>query len=263
MEYIINIISYNFKKFQEDYKLDNKRLAEKLSCSVKEVKKLKKENYKHTDEDIEKLSKLMLITKEELTTEMNEKINLKEKKIYGTDYLNVNYKVISYKTHRINTISACFDILFIFILAIFLITKQILLTHDYTQFISILKTTFIIELFVFPFMFIALPLLKIYFNRTYVAVLTSNIKEYYQEEACGIIFSCLRRNINKSVIPYVFTIFSELVIALYCLLNILYTKQINICYLIMVILFIISFVISIISFKYHFEKKGTVVKKEM
>ena len=111
-------------------------------------------------------------------------------------------------------------------------------------------------------MFIALPLLKIYFNRTYVAVLTSNIKEYYQEEACGIIFSCLRKNINKSVIPYVFTIFSELVIALYCLLSLVYMKKIEICYLIMIILFVISLTVSIISFKYHFEKNGTVVRKE-
>ena len=258
----MNIISYNLKKFQDDYKLDNKRLAEKLSCSVKEVKNLKKENYQHTEEDIEKLCKLMLITKEELTTEMNERINLKEKKIYGTDYLNVNYKVLNYRTHKINTISAVIDILFIIVLAIFLITKQILLTNNYTQFISILKTTFVIELFVFPFMFIALPLLKIYFNRTYVAVLTSNIKEYYQEEACGIIFSCLRRHINKSIVPYVFTLFSELVIALYCLLTMLYIKQIIFAYFVMVILFVVSFIVSIKSFKYHFEKNGTIVKKE-
>ena len=258
----MNIVSYNLRKFQEDYKLDNKRLAQKIGCTIKEVKQYKKENYKHTEEEIEKIAKLMLISKEELTTEMNEKINLKEKKIYGTDYLNVNYKVISYKSHNINTVSAIIDILFIFVLAIFLLTKQILLTNNFTEFLNILKTTFIIELFVFPFMFIALPLLKVYFNRTYVAVLTSNIKEYYQEEACGIIFSCLRKNINKSVIPYVFTIFSELVIALYCLLSLVYMGKIEICYLIMIILFVISLAVSIISFKYHFEKNGTVVRKE-
>lgn len=259
----MNIVSYNLKKFQDDYKLNNKQLASKLSCSVKDVKRLKNEKYNHTTEEIEKIAKLMLITTEELTTEMNEKINLKEKKIYGTDYLNVNYKVLNYKTHNINNISAYIDIFFILILAIFLLSKQITLTHNYTKFINILKTTFVIELCVFPFMFIALPLLKIYFNRTYEAVLTSNIKEYYQEEACGIIFSCLRRSINKSVIPYFFTLFSELVIAIYCLLYMLYIKKIEICYLIMVVLFVISFVVSIISFKFHFGKNGHIVRKEM
>lgn len=257
----MNVVSYNLCKFQADYKWDNKQLANKLGCSPKQARLMKKENYNHSQEEIETIAKLMLITKEELTTEMNEKINLKEKKIYGTDYLNVSYKVLSYKIHKINNLSALIDILFFLVLGILIITKQISLTLQYTKFMGILKTAFVIELFVFPFMFFALPLLKIYFNRTYEAVLTSNIKEYYQEEACGIIFSCLRRSINKSIIPYVFTIFSELVIALYCLLNILYTKKIQIAYFIIVILFLISFVISIISFKYHFGKNGHNVKK--
>ena len=123
--------------------------------------------------------------------------------------------------------------------------------------INILKTIFIIELFVFPFMFIALPLLKIYFNRTYEATLISKVKEYYKEEACGIIQSCLRRSINKSIIPYVFTLFSELVIAMYCLFNLIYIKTIELGYLVMIILFVISLIISIYSFKYHTKKYGT------
>lgn len=257
----MNIVSYNLNKFQSDYKLNNKSLANKLSCTVKQLRQMKKESYMHTDEEIKKIATIMLISETELTTEMNEKINLKEKKIYGTDYLNVNYRVNSYKIHKVNTISCILDILFFAILALLLITKKISLSLDYTKFTSILKTIFTIELFVFPFMFIALPLLKIYFNRTYDAVLTSNIKEYYQEEACGIIFSCLRRSINKSVIPYVFTIFSELVIALYCLFNLIYIKKIDICYLLMVILFVISLGVSIYSFKYHFEKNGNIVRK--
>lgn len=257
----MNIVSYNLNKFQSDYKLNNKVLANKLSCTVKQLKQMKKESYAHTDEEIKKIASIMLISETELTTEMNEKINLKEKKIYGTDYLNVNYKINSYKIHQINTISCIIDIFFFVALAVFLLTKQISLSLDYTKFTSILKTIFIIELLVFPFMFIALPLLKIYFNRTYDAVLTSNIKEYYQEEACGIIFSCLRRSINKSVIPYVFTLFSELVVALYCLFNLIYIKAIDICYLLMVILFVVSLIISIYSFKYHFEKNGNIVRK--
>ena len=257
----MNIVSYNLNKFQSDYKLNNKSLANKLSCTVKQLRQMKKESYMHTDEEIKKIATIMLISETELTTEMNEKINLKEKKIYGTDYLNVNYRVNSYKIHKVNTISCILDILFFAILALLLITKKISLSLDYTKFTSILKTIFTIELFVFPFMFIALPLLKIYFNRTYDAVLSSNIKEYYQEEAGGIIFSCLRRSINKSVIPYVFTIFSELVIALYCLFNLIYIKKIDICYLLMVILFVISLGVSIYSFKYHFEKNGNIVRK--
>ena len=257
----MNIVSYNLNKFQSDYKLNNKSLANKLSCTVKQLRQMKKESYMHTDEEIKKIATIMLISETELTTEMNEKINLKQKKIYGTDYLNVNYRVNSYKIHKVNTISCILDILFFAILALLLITKKISLSLDYTKFTSILKTIFTIELFVFPFMFIALPLLKIYFNRTYDAVLTSNIKEYYQEEACGIIFSCLRRSINKSVIPYVFTLFSELVIALYCLFNLIYIKKIDICYLLMVILFVISLGVSIYSFKYHFEKNGNIVRK--
>lgn len=257
----MNIVSYNLCKFQSDYNLNNKQLASKLNCEIKEVRNMKKENYIHTKEEKEKIAKIMLITVEELETEINEKINLKEKKIYGTDYLNVNYKVLNYNSHNINTISAIIDILFFVILAVLLITKQISLSLEYNKFMGILKIAFMIELFVFPFMFIALPLLKIYFNRTYEAVLTSNIKEYYQEEACGIIFSFLRRSINKSIVPYVFTIFSELVIALYCLLNLIYIKKIEISYLIMILLFIVSLVISISSFKYHFGKNGHIVRK--
>lgn len=257
----MNIVSYNLIKFQSDYKLDNKQLANKLGYSIKKVRMMKKESYIHSDEEISKIAELMLISKEELTTQMNEKINLKEKKIYGTDYLNVNYKVLKYKSHNINTISAIIDILFFVLLAVLLITKQISLSLEYSKFMGILKTAFVIELFVFPFMFVALPLLKIYFNRTYEAVLTSNIKEYYQEEACGIIFSCLRRSINKSVIPFVFTIFSELVIALYCLLHLLYIKTIDFAYLIMVMIFVVSLIISVLSFKYHFGKNSHIVKK--
>ena len=122
---------------------------------------MKKESHIHTEEEKEKIAKLMLITVEELETEINEKINLKEKKIYGTDYLNVNYKVLNYETHNINTISAIIDVLFFVVLAILLITKQVSLSLEYSKFMGILKIAFVIELFVFPFMFIALPLLKI------------------------------------------------------------------------------------------------------
>ena len=59
-----------------------------------------------------------------------------------------------------------------------------------------------------------------------------------------------------------FTLFSELVVALYCLFNLIYIKAIDICYLLMVILFVVSLIISIYSFKYHFGKHGSVVKKE-
>ena len=93
----MNIVSYNLNKFQSDYKLNNKSLANKLSCTVKQLRQMKKESYMHTDEEIKKIATIMLISETELTTEMNEKINLKEKKIYGTDYLNVNYRVNSYK----------------------------------------------------------------------------------------------------------------------------------------------------------------------
>jgi len=258
----MNIISYNLNKFQADYKLSNKDLAKQLGYSTKQLREIKKESHIHNEKEIKNIASLMLITEEELRTQMNEKINLKEKKIYGTDYLNVNYRVISYKIHNVNMLSAFIDILFFMALAVFLLTKQISLSLDYTKFTAILKTIFTIELFVFPFMFIALPLLKIYFNRTYVAVLTSNIKEYYQEEACGIIMSCLRRSINKSIISYIFTIFSELVIALYCLFNLIYMKTIDICYLIMIILFILSLTVSFYSFKYHFGKEKNQVKKE-
>ncbi len=257
----MNIISYNLNSFQQDNKLNNKQLALKLSCDVKEVRQMKKENYQFNKEQITKIASLLMISEEKLQTEMHERINLKEKKIYGTDYLFVNYQVLNYKSHNINLISCIFDLLFFVMLALFLITKQIVLTNDFTSFLNILKIIFVVELLVFPFMFIALPVLKIYFNRTYEAVLTSNIKEYYHEEACGIITSCLRRSISKSFIPYVFTIFSELVIALYSLFTLLYIKKLNMPYLIMVILFITSFIISMYSFKYQFGKYKSVVKK--
>lgn len=257
----MNIVSYNLVKFQDDNKIKNSKLAIMLGYSPKVVRKMRRQSYQFNESEIKQIASMMMISTDQLTTEMNEHINLKEKKIYGTDYLNVDYKVIKFKDHKINLISAIIDLIFFTTLAILLLSKQIILSLNYSQFINILKTIFVIELFVFPFMFIALPLLKIYFNRTYEAVLKSNIKEYYQEEACGIIHSCLRKSINKSIIPYIFTIFSELVIALYCLFNLLYIKTIDFSYLIMIILFIISFGVSVYSFKYHTKKHGHVIKK--
>ncbi len=257
----MNIVKYNLVKYQLDNKMNNKKLCELLNCTKKELFEMKKESHKFNEEEIKKISKMMFITEEELTTEINERINLKEKKIYGTDYLNVNYKVLNYKIHNINLISAIVDLVFLLILAIFLVSKQIVLSTSLTKFMDILKTIFVIELLVFPFMYIVLPLLKVYFNRTYEAVLTSNIKDYYTEEACGIIGSCLRRSINKSIVPYIFTIFSEAVIALYCLLDMLYLNMIKIPNLVMVVLFVISLIISIYSLKYHFGKNGNIVKK--
>lgn len=257
----MNIINYNLLKYQSDNKLNNKALAQRLGCSLKEVRQMKKESYVYTDEEIKKISVMMFISEEELKTEMNERLNLKDRKIYGTDYLFVNYKVLKYKKHNINLISAIVDLLFFVVLGILLLTNMISLSNSQTPLLNVLKIIFVIELFVFPFMFIVLPLLKVYFNRTYEAVLTSNIKEYYQEEACGIIFSCLRRSINKSGVPFFFTLFSEAVIALYSVLSILNTTQGKVGYIIMIVLFIISLVISIYSFKYHFSKNGNVVKK--
>lgn len=257
----MNIVTYNLIKFQSDNKLNNKKLALMLGCLPKDIRKMKKESYVFSNEEKERIANLMMISVSKLETEMNERINLREKKIYGTDYLYVDYKVLHYKSHIINTISCIIDILFLIILVIMLLTKQISLSVNYTKTINVLKSIFLVELFVFPFMFIAFPLLKIYFNRTYEAVLTSNIKEYYQEEACGIIFSCLRRGINKSLLPQLFTIFSEGVIALYSLLIIIYTNQISFGYFTMIILFVISFVITIISFKYHLNKYSHKIKK--
>jgi hypothetical protein len=258
----MNIINYNLLKYQSDNKLNNKILAERLDCSVQEIRQMKKESYTYSEDQIQKIAKMMFISEEELKTEMNERINLKDRKIYGTDYLFVNYKVLSYKKHNINLISAIVDLLYFVVLGVLLLTNMISLGNSQTPLLNVLKIIFVIELFVFPFMFIVLPLLKVYFNRTYEAVLTSNVKEYYQEEACGIIFSCLRRSINKSGIPFFFTLFSEAVIALYSLLSILNTTQVKIGYIIMVGLFILSLTISIYSFKYHFSKNGNIVKKE-
>lgn len=257
----MNIVSYNLVKFQYDNKLSNKKMANLLQIDNKKYLKMKRESYKYNNEEISLIANKLLISKDELKTKMFEHINLKEKKIYGTDYLNVNYEVILYKIHNINLISAIVDILFLIILAILLITKQVLLSLEYSSFMNLLKTIFIIELLVFPFMFIVLPLLKIYFNRTYVAVLKSQIQPYYQEEACGIIHSCLRRSINKSIIPYIFTIFSELNIALYCFIHLINIKQIELGYLLMIVLFIISLIIFIYSLKYHIGKEKNVVKK--
>ncbi len=259
----MNIVGYNLIKFQNDFKLSNKKLAFMLGYQTKKVREMHKENYIFNEEEIEKIAQVMLMSKEELTTEMNEKINLKERKIYGTDYLNVNYKVLDYKIHNVNLVSAIIDFILFIVFAMFAILGVISLENTKTSFQNILKIIMIVEIFVFPFMFIALPLLKVYFNRTYKAVLTSNIKEYYQEEACGIIFSCLRRSINKSVVPYFFTLFSEAVIALYSLLSILENDMNNLWgYIIIVILFIVSLSVSIYSFRYHFSKNGTVVSKE-
>lgn len=263
----MNIITYNLVKYQSDNKLNNKILAERLNCSKKEIREMKKESYCYTQEQINQIAKMMFITEEELQNEMNERINIQERKIYGTDYLFLNYKVLNYKTQNINLISCMFDILYFITFVIFIITNVISLNNPYQDgILNVLKIILMVEILVFPFMFIVLPVLKIYFNRTYEAKLTTSVKQYYQEEACGIVFSCLRRNINKSIIPYVFTIFSEAVIALYSIIYIKNSGSIfsinNIGYIIMIILFIVSLSISIYSFRYHSSKYGSNVRKE-
>ena len=82
----MNIISYNLKKFQDDNKLNNKKLALMLGVLPKKVKEMKKESYQFNESEISKIASMMMISEDELQNEMNERLDLKEKKIYGTDY---------------------------------------------------------------------------------------------------------------------------------------------------------------------------------
>lgn len=251
----MNTISYNLVKFQSDNKIKNKAYAKELKTDVKTLRKMKRDSYVFSSEEIERISFVMGINKEQLQTEIHEKINLQEKKIYGAAFLNVRYQVLSYQSHKIGFISCIFDILFLIVFAILVFTKQFNLSVDIDS-LNVLKTICFIELCVFPFMYIVLPLLKIYYNRTYVVKLESNLKEEHIDEACGIVYGYLRRSINKSLIPHFFTIFSEGVIALYSILYITITNSKNwIGYIVMIIMFIISLVNSIITFTYYFGKK--------
>lgn len=247
----MNIVSYNLTMFQLNNKLKDKKYANMLGFDVKTLKKMKKESYVFSCEEIERIAFITGI--EKLQTEIHEKINLQEKKIYGANFLNVRYEVLSYQSHNIGLISCIFDILFLVILALLAIFKQFDLTID-TESLNVLRIIVIIELCVFPFMYIVLPLLKIYYNRTYVVKLESKLNENDIDEACGIVYGCLRRSINKSLVPHLFTIFSEGVIAIYAFCCINYTKNIW-GYIVMIVLFIISLVNSIYTFTYFFGNK--------
>ena len=48
---------------------------------------MKKESYQFNESEISKIASMMMISEDELQNEMNERLDLKEKKIYGTDYL--------------------------------------------------------------------------------------------------------------------------------------------------------------------------------
>lgn len=257
----MNIISYNIKKFQDDNKLNNKKLALMLGVFPKQVKQMKKEKYQFSADEIKRISSMMMISEVELQTTMNERLDLQAKKIYGTDYLFLKYRVNSYKDHKVNILSCIIDLVFLFTVAFFLILKKISLTIDFTKALQVLQVVFLVELFVFPFMFIVFPLLKCYFNRTYDATLLTNLKEENQDEACGIIFGCLRRSINKSIVPHLFTLFSEGTIALYCYLYIQYINNIDVFYLIVITLFVISFVISLVALANCFGKRAHQVHK--
>lgn len=253
----MNTVSYNLIKYQSDNKINNKAYAKELKTDVKTLRKMKRDSYEFSSEEIDRISFVTGIEKDKLQTEIHEKINLQEKKIYGAAFLNVRYQVLSYKSHKIGFISCMFDMLFLLVFAIFVITKQFDLSIDIDS-LNVIKTICVIELFVFPFMYIVLPLLKIYYNRTYVVKLESNLKEEHIDEACGIVYGYLRRSINKSCIPHIFTIFSEGIIALY---SILYITTVHISgikligYIVMIVMFIISLSNSIITFTYYFGKK--------
>lgn len=250
----MNIISYNFNKYQADAKLSNKKFAALLGYDKKTVSQMKKETYVFSEEEIKHIAFITGINEQELISEMHEKINLREKKIYGADFLNVRYQVLTYKNNNIGLISCLWDMLFLLFLAIMVLIKQFDLSID-NEALGVLKTICIIELLVFPFMYIVLPLLKIYFNRSYTVKVESNLKEEQMDEACGIVYGFLRRSINKSFIPHFFTIFSEGVIALYALLYMINVHFISWVYIVVIILFLISLSLSLYTFTFYFGKK--------
>lgn len=250
----MNIISYNINKYQADAKLSNKKFAILLGYDKKTISKMKKENYVFSEEEIKHIAFITGINERELVSEMHEKINLREKKIYGADFLNVRYQVLTYQSHRIGFISCLLDMFFLLFVAICLLLKQFDLSVE-DNILGVLKIICMIELFVFPFMYIVFPLLKIYFNRTYVVKMETNLKEEHMDEACGIVYGFLRRSINKSFLPHFFTIFSEGVIALYSLVYMINMNIISWVYIVIIILFIISLSLSIYTFTFYFGKK--------
>ena len=249
----MNKVSYNLIMYQLNNKLSNKKFASILNFDLKTFKQMKKDNYKFNEEEINRISFITGIKNPE--NEIHEKINLKDKKIYGADFLNVRYEVISYQSQKIGLISFIVDIIFLVMLLLFILTKQFDLTKDVDS-LNVLRIICIIEVCVFPFMYIVLPLLKIYYNRTYKAILDYPLKDEYVDEAKGIVYGYLRRSINKSLIPHLFTIFSEGVLAIYSLiyLNLENVKNKN-SYIILIILFIISLINSIYTFTFYFGKK--------
>lgn len=257
----MNIIHYNLLKFQSDNKLNNDGMATLLNVPIKKYKQMKRKDYKFLEDEVTNIVNRLHLDKVSFVNTIEETINLKERKIYGTNYLYLKYVIKDYKEHFINTISCIVDVIFMIISILAIITKQIDFTIEASSFVSNLKIILLVEVFVLPFMFIVFPVLKGYFNRTYIASLKSKIKEENKEEACGIILGCLKRSINKSIILFAFTIFSEGVFSLYSLLYMLETK-INFTIILILILFIISFVISIMCLNVIFGKNKTRVTSD-
>lgn len=211
----MNKTAYNLRKYQTENQIKNKDLAKKLGVTPYMLFLMKKESYSFSLSEKEKIASLMGTTVYSLENEIHELINLRKQKIYGTNYAFIKYDVTAYSIKKSNIISAVLDFCFFFVFLLYASGKGFL--SDEGGFQGILKTIVLVALIVCPLMFVAMPVLKIYFNHTYCAVVTTKIKPDDEDEIKGIVLSLLKRSIRKSALPYILLGLFESAICLYVL----------------------------------------------
>ncbi len=258
----MNCVAYNLRRIRLASKNRLKYFALILDENPKIVRQWESGRKIPSEEETLKIVSKLSLDYEDFTTKINETINLKERKVYGTDYPFLKYSVIDYKSHYENFVSGIIDLLFVILLIIFWIAGGLPISANTEGFLDVLQMIFVIEILVLPFMFIVLPLLKFYFNRTYIAILESNLKEELQDEACAIIYGCLQKSINKSIAPHAFTIFSEIIVGLFCLLYMIQSKEISWMLISLATLAFIAIIYSLYCLRYCFGKKQNKVLKK-
>ncbi len=242
----MNFVAYNLFKYRRDYKISFKELSTILKVPKKTIRNWEKGITQPTEVEIVQLANLFHVDYLSFQNEAFEIIDLQKKKIYGTNYTHLKYQVNQYQTHRFPLFSVLFDLFVVLCLIIFAILKKLPLEEGSMSILSILKIVFLVEMFVTPLLSVALPLLKLYYNRSYVVSIDTIIHKNHKEEIEGIVESQLVKNIHKSVFISLFTIFSQLCFVIYVICYMIDLKDTSIHLFIFLVTCLVAIIFSMI-----------------
>ncbi len=249
----MNFVAYNLYKYRKEYKISIKEISSILNVSKKTIYQWEKEKDDPTEEQIKILANLFHVDYLSFSNESFETIDLRKKKIYGTNYTYLKYHVIECKRHIFPLISFISDILVVIFLLLCAILKKLPIEEGTIAILTILRFVFLIELFVTPLLFIALPALKLYFNRSYIVSIDTKVLKDNKEEIEGIVESQLVKNIHKNIFLSMFTIISQLLFVIYFICYMIDLEIISVYFILFLVFSLVSIILSIINIMRYYK----------